>query len=102
MIQALSNRDTTMEVFMRKFPAFALAGALALSSLAGCTQTERGAVFGAGVGAGVGALATHNAGGTLVGAGLGALTGAFLAQNSYRCQKRNIFGDLYWGWCLKK
>jgi hypothetical protein len=87
---------------MRKFAAFALAGALALSSLAGCSQTERATVFGGAVGAGVGAVATHSAGGTVVGAGIGALTGYFLAKNSYRCQKRNIFGDLYWGWCLKK
>jgi len=88
---------------MRKYAAFALAGALALTSLSGCTtKTENGALLGGAIGAGVGAVTTHSVGGAAVGAGIGALSGYFLAKNSYRCQKRNLFGDLYWGWCLRK
>jgi hypothetical protein len=40
-------------------------------------------------------------GGAVVGAGVGTLAGYLVGKNSYRCQKRNIFGTLYWGTCLK-
>jgi hypothetical protein len=89
---------------MNKFAGFALAGALALTSLSGCSwtpKTEKGALIGGAVGAGVGALATRSVGGAVVGAGIGAASGYFLAKNSYRCKKINLFGQPYWGWCLK-
>jgi hypothetical protein len=89
---------------MKRFAAIAVAGALAVSSLSGCSWTPReqnGALVGGAVGAGVGALATHSVGGAVVGAGVGTLAGYLVGKNSYRCQKRNIFGTLYWGTCLK-
>lgn len=89
---------------MRKIASFALIGALALTTLSGCSwtpKTEHGALVGGAIGAGVGALATHSVGGAVVGAGVGAASGYFLAKNSYRCKKINLFGQPYWGWCLK-
>lgn len=86
---------------MNKAATFVMAGALVLAALAGCTRTEKGTAIGAATGAAVGAVATHSAGGAAAGAGIGALTGYFLSKNSYRCQKVNIFGQPYWGWCLK-
>lgn len=89
---------------MRKLAAVALVGAIALTGASGCTwtpKTTHGAVVGGAAGAVVGAAATHTAGGALVGGGLGAATGYYIAKKSYRCQKRNIFGQLYWGWCLR-
>jgi hypothetical protein len=89
---------------MMKFAGIALAGALVVSSLSGCSWSPReqnGALVGGAVGAGVGALATHSVGGAVVGAGVGTLAGYLVGKNSYRCQKRNIFGTLYWGTCLK-
>ncbi len=89
---------------MRKLAAVALVGAFVLSGASGCTwtpKTTQGAVVGGAAGAVVGAAATKSAGGALVGGGLGAATGYYIAKNSYRCQKRNIFGQLYWGWCLR-
>ncbi len=74
---------------------------LAGASLAGCTRAENGAAIGAGAGAAVGAVATRSVGGAAVGAGVGTLAGYFIGKNSYRCQKVNIFGQPYWGWCIK-
>ena len=89
---------------MTNLAAVAIAGALALS-VSGCTwtpKTTHGAVFGGATGAAVGALATKSVGGAVVGGGIGAAAGYHIAKNSYRCQKRNIFGQQYWGWCLRK
>ena len=89
---------------MRKAAAVALAGALALASLSGCTATraEKGALIGGATGAAVGAVATRSVGGAAVGAGIGALAGYVIGKNSYRCQKVNIFGQPYWGTCFRK
>ena len=89
---------------MGKFAGFALAAALALSSLSGCyaTRAEKGALIGGATGAAVGAVATRSVGGAAVGAGIGALTGYVLGKNSYRCQKINIFGQPYWGTCFRR
>lgn len=88
---------------MRKFAAVALVSALALGSASACTpKTTQGTVIGGATGAAVGAIATKSVGGAVVGGGIGAATGYFIAKNSYRCQKRNIFGQLYWGWCLRR
>lgn len=84
--------------------AIVLAGAMAMSSLAGCSwtpRTEKGALVGGATGAAVGAIATRSVGGAALGAGVGALAGYALAKNTYRCQKVNIFGQPYWGTCIK-
>jgi hypothetical protein len=88
---------------MKNVAAIAIAGALAVSSLSGCamTRAEQGAVIGAGTGAAVGAVATRSVGGAAVGAGIGGLAGYLIGRNSYRCQKVNIFGQPYWGTCLR-
>jgi hypothetical protein len=89
---------------MKKIATLAVAGGLVMASLSGCSwtpKTEKGALIGAGTGAVVGGLATRSVGGAAVGAGVGALAGYAISKNSYRCQKRNIFGQLYWGWCIK-
>lgn len=89
---------------MSKAAAFAIAGAIVLSSLSGCyaTRAEKGALIGAGTGAAVGAVATRSVGGAAVGAGIGALTGYVVGRNSYPCQKVNIFGQPYTGTCLRR
>lgn len=89
---------------MKAFTAVALAGVITMSSLSGCMwtpRTEGGALVGGATGAAVGALATRSVGGAAVGAGLGALAGYAIAKNTYRCQKINIFGQPYWGTCIK-
>jgi hypothetical protein len=86
---------------MNKVAVIALVGALAGASLAGCTRAEHGAAVGATAGAAVGAVATRSVGGAAVGAGAGALAGYFLGKNSYRCEKTNIFGRKYIGWCIR-
>jgi YMGG-like Gly-zipper len=90
---------------MRKVVAYAVIGVLAAGSLGGCSwtpKTEKGALVGGATGAVIGGVATKSVAGAAVGGGLGAVTGYYLAKNSYRCQKVNIFGQPYWGWCLKK
>jgi hypothetical protein len=90
---------------MSKFAAIALAGVIAAASLSGCSWTPReqnSALVGGAVGAGVGALATHSVGGAVVGAGVGTVAGYLVGKNSYRCQKRNMFGTLYWGTCFRR
>lgn len=90
---------------MHRLASIMVVGALVTAGLSGCTwtpRTERGTAVGAATGAVVGAVATKSVGGTAAGAGIGALTGYFLSKNSYRCQKINIFGQPYQGWCLKR
>ena len=87
---------------MKRLSAVACAGLLALS-VAGCSSAREtnATLIGGGVGAAVGGLATHSVGGAVVGGAVGAGTGYVLAKNTKRCQKTNIFGQRYWGWCLK-
>ena len=89
---------------MRNLATVALIGVLGVSVLSACTWTPRtksAAVVGGTAGAAVGALTTHTAGGAVIGAGVGAATGYVLANNFYRCQKVNMRGQPYWGWCVK-
>jgi hypothetical protein len=87
---------------MKRLATIAMAGLLAVS-VAGCTSSRvtNATVIGGGVGAAIGGIATHSVGGAVVGGAIGAGTGYVLAKHSYRCQKRNIFGQIYWGWCLR-
>jgi hypothetical protein len=81
-----------------------LVGVLAVGRLGGCSwtpKTTKGTAIGGAAGAVVGAAATKSVAGAVVGGGVGAAAGYYLAKNSYRCQKVNIFGQPYWGWCLK-
>ena len=90
---------------MNRIAAIGIAGAIAMSSLSGCCATNRaepGALIGAGAGAAVGAIATGTVGGAAAGAGIGAITGYLLGRETYRCQKINVFGDPYWGTCLRR
>jgi hypothetical protein len=88
---------------MKRLTVLAMAGALALGTLAGCTPREHQATaIGAAGGAAAGAVASRSVGGMLVGSGIGAAAGYAFARNTVRCQKRNIFGQLYWGWCLRR
>lgn len=86
-----------------KTMAIALAGLLAVSSLAGCTTTraERGALIGGAGGAAVGALASGTAGGALIGGAVGATAGYVVGKNTYPCWKTNMFGQRYKGSCWK-
>jgi hypothetical protein len=88
---------------MNKAAAYAVAGALALSSLSGCamTRAEKGAVIGAGAGAAVGAVATRSVGGAAVGAGIGSVVGYILGRKSYPCTKIDMFGRPYQGTCFR-
>jgi len=88
---------------MKRITVVTMAGLLALS-VAGCsTPRETNAtLIGGGVGAAVGGLATHSVGGAVVGGAIGAGTGYIAAKSTYRCRKTNIFGQRYWGWCLKR
>lgn len=89
---------------MRKIATLAVTVVVA-ASLAGCSWTAReqnSALVGGAVGAGVGALATHSVGGAVVGAGVGTVAGYLVGKNTYRCQKRNIFGTVYWGTCIRR
>ena len=87
---------------MKRLTSVAMAGLLAVS-LAGCTsdRVTNTTLAGAGIGAAVGGLSTGTLGGAVVGGAVGAGTGYFWGRHSYRCQKRSIFGNVYWGWCLR-
>jgi len=70
--------------------------------VAGCTPREAtGTAIGAGLGTGIGALATSSWGGAAIGGLVGAGTGYLITKNTYRCWKTNIFGHRYRGWCPK-
>ena len=55
--------------------------ALATTSLLGCTKTQEGAAFGAGIGALAGQAIGGDTGGTLIGAGIGALVGSSMVND---------------------
>lgn len=67
-------------------------------TMAGCTQTERGAGIGAGAGAVIGGLATGNVRGAAVGAAIGGLSGAVIGSVSEQpgqCYYRDRYGRRY-------
>ena len=72
-------------------------------SLSGCLNTRagRGAVYGGVAGGLIGGLSTGRAGGAVAGAAVGAVAGHFIGAHSYRCKKTGIFGNTYWGTCLR-
>jgi len=71
---------------MKKLATLLTVGAMASASLVGCntTPTQDGAVAGAAIGAGAGAIIGHQSGkqgeGALIGAGVGAITGALIGD----------------------
>ena len=84
---------------MKTLAVIALAGVLA-----GCAMTQReqqATVIGAGAGALVGGLASRSVGGAVVGGVVGGVAGHAFAKATYPCQKRNIFGQVYTGHCLR-
>jgi hypothetical protein len=87
---------------MKRIASIAAAGLLAIS-LAGCSgdRVTDSTLTGAGIGAAIGGLSTGRLGGAAVGGAVGAGAGYIWGKHSYRCQKRNIFGQVYWGWCLR-
>jgi hypothetical protein len=67
-------------------------------SVAGCTQTERGAGIGAASGAIIGGLATGNVRGAAVGAAIGGVAGAVIGRVSEQpgqCYYRDRYGNRY-------
>ncbi|MCY1665726.1 YMGG-like glycine zipper-containing protein [Allorhizobium pseudoryzae] len=67
-------------------------------TMAGCTQTERGAGIGAGTGAVIGGLATGNVRGAAVGAAVGGVSGALIgsvAEQPGQCYYRDRYGRRY-------
>jgi outer membrane lipoprotein SlyB len=71
--------------------------ALATTSLLGCTKTEEGASWGAGIGALAGQAIGGDTGGTLIGAGIGALVGGAVGSSQdedarQQAQYRNADG----------
>ena len=87
---------------MKRMASVAAAGLLAVS-LAGCSsdRVTNTTLAGGAICAAVGGLSTGTVGGAVVGGAIGAGTGYFWGRHSYRCQKRNLFGQVYWGWCLR-
>ncbi|GEM_PF-2285183 len=55
--------------------------AIATTSLLGCSKTEEGATWGAGIGALAGQAIGGDTGGTLIGAGVGALVGGAIGNS---------------------
>jgi hypothetical protein len=67
-------------------------------SVAGCTQTERGAGIGAASGAIIGGIATGNVRGAAVGAAIGGIAGAVIGRVSEQpgqCYYRDQYGNRY-------
>jgi uncharacterized protein YcfJ len=68
--------------------------ALATTSLLGCTKTEEGAAWGAGIGALAGQAIGGDTGGTLIGAGVGALIGGAVGNSQdQEAQQQNRSAD---------
>ncbi|WP_137129437.1 glycine zipper domain-containing protein [Rhizobium sp. FY34] len=79
---------------MKKALMFMLVGL----TMAGCTQTEKGAGIGAGAGAIIGGLATGNVRGAAVGAAIGGISGAVIgsvAEQPGQCYYRDRYGRRY-------
>lgn len=78
--------------------ALALASMLAI---AGCTTAEKDAAVGGVVGAGIGALATGDAGGAVVGGVVGAASGVLIgaATRKGECRYRDRNGRIYIASC---
>jgi uncharacterized protein YcfJ len=67
--------------------------ALATTTLLGCTKTEEGASWGAGIGALAGQAIGGDTGGTLIGAGVGALVGGAIGNSQEQeAQQRQADG----------
>lgn len=67
---------------MKKFILPLLLISVVAMPLTGCTRTQLSTTAGAGIGAGVGAIASGgNTGATLIGAGAGALGGYLVGRN---------------------
>jgi hypothetical protein len=67
-------------------------------TVAGCTQTERGAGIGAASGAIIGGIATGNVRGAAVGAAIGGVAGAVIGNVSEQpgqCYYRDRYGNRY-------
>jgi len=66
---------------MKKFLTTCTVATLLTFSLLGCTKTQEGAVFGAGLGALAGQAIGGDTGATLIGAGAGALLGGAIGND---------------------
>ena len=75
--------------------------AAAMMALAGCTTAERDTVAGGAIGAGIGALATGDAGGAIAGGAIGAGTGYLLGRATRQgwCRYRDNQGRIYEARC---
>ena len=73
----------------------------AVMALAGCTTAEQDATVGGLAGAGLGALATGDAGGAIVGGVVGAASGVLLgkATRTGWCRYRDRYGRIYEARC---
>lgn len=72
----------------------AIAVLLAALTVAGCTQTERGATIGATSGAIIGGVLSNNVRGAAIGAAIGGVLGAVAAQPG-QCYYRDRYGRKY-------
>lgn len=72
----------------------AVAVLLAVLTVAGCTQTERGAAVGATSGAIIGGVLSNNVRGAALGAAIGGVLGAVAAQPG-QCYYRDRWGRKY-------
>lgn len=70
---------------MKKTKIMSAIGVITLAlALSACSNTQKGALIGAGAGAAVGGLASGSATGALIGAGVGAAGGALVGHASQR------------------
>jgi hypothetical protein len=90
----LDRRVELGEMKMKKALVLMLVGL----TVAGCTQTERGAGIGAASGAIIGGIATGNVRGAAVGAAIGGVAGAVIGNVSEQpgqCYYRDRYGNRY-------
>ena len=73
----------------------------AMIALAGCTTAEQDATVGGLAGAGIGALATGDAGGAIIGGVVGAASGVLLGKATRHgwCRYRDRYGRIYEARC---
>ena len=88
---------------MKRFVLVSASLLMVAASLSGCMNTRagRGAAVGGTIGAVAGGLGSHSLGGVLVGGAIGAGAGYVIGKHSYSCRKTGIFGQHYWGTCLR-